>query len=113
MTDSEVVVGTGLRISLSRNELASRLAIVARGVSTRTAVLVLGGIQLRAEAGRLNLAATDMELSLRASVDARSEEHTSELQSRRDLVCRLLLEKKKNKEKKEEQPSTKQRESMS
>src|SRR5690349_22088794 len=29
--------------------------------------------------------------------DARSEEHTSELQSRRDLVCRLLLEKKKKK----------------
>src|SRR6266496_6447301 len=29
---------------------------------------------------------------------SRSEEHTSELQSRRDLVCRLLLEKKKNKE---------------
>src|SRR5690349_22835148 len=27
--------------------------------------------------------------------DSRSEEHTSELQSRRDLVCRLLLEKKK------------------
>src|SRR5690349_22543881 len=30
---------------------------------------------------------------------ARSEEHTSELQSRRDLVCRLLLEKKKKKKK--------------
>src|SRR2546428_9572270 len=29
----------------------------------------------------------------------RSEEHTSELQSRSDLVCRLLLEKKKNTEK--------------
>src|SRR3989440_2303824 len=28
--------------------------------------------------------------------DRRSEEHTSELQSRSDLVCRLLLEKKKN-----------------
>src|SRR3712207_7706845 len=28
-------------------------------------------------------------------VDARSEEHTSELQSRQYLVCRLLLEKKK------------------
>src|SRR5207247_8675087 len=28
--------------------------------------------------------------------DDRSEEHTSELQSRVDLVCRLLLEKKKN-----------------
>src|SRR5438067_10526700 len=31
----------------------------------------------------------------------RSEEHTSELQSRFDLVCRLLLEKKKEKKKKE------------
>src|SRR5438067_5057064 len=30
----------------------------------------------------------------------RSEEHTSELQSRFDLVCRLLLEKKNNEEKK-------------
>src|SRR5699024_11864976 len=29
---------------------------------------------------------------------SRSEEHTSELQSRFDLVCRLLLEKKKNKQ---------------
>src|SRR5699024_11259495 len=31
------------------------------------------------------------------TLDERSEEHTSELQSRFDLVCRLLLEKKKNK----------------
>src|SRR3989440_1865923 len=30
-----------------------------------------------------------------ASIVTRSEEHTSELQSRSDLVCRLLLEKKK------------------
>src|SRR5690349_24222513 len=30
--------------------------------------------------------------------EGRSEEHTSELQSRRDLVCRLLLEKKKKTE---------------
>src|SRR5699024_11715640 len=29
-------------------------------------------------------------------IESRSEEHTSELQSRFDLVCRLLLEKKKN-----------------
>src|SRR5438105_6185551 len=32
----------------------------------------------------------------RRNAPARSEEHTSELQSRVDLVCRLLLEKKKN-----------------
>src|SRR3954471_2359968 len=70
MIDSEIVVGTGLRITVSRDELASRLATVARGVSTRTTVLVLGGIQLRAEAGQLHLAATDMEVSLRSVVDA-------------------------------------------
>src|SRR5690554_7447934 len=33
-------------------------------------------------------------------INGRSEEHTSELQSRPHLVCRLLLEKKKNKTKK-------------
>src|SRR5207302_9038003 len=32
------------------------------------------------------------------AADLRSEEHTSELQSRENLVCRLLLEKKKNKQ---------------
>src|SRR5690606_41544093 len=31
-----------------------------------------------------------------ARVQGRSEEHTSQLQSRENLVCRLLLEKKKN-----------------
>src|SRR5206468_9559069 len=35
------------------------------------------------------------ELLERVVADERSEEHTSELQSRSDLVCRLLLEKKK------------------
>src|SRR5207253_10147864 len=36
---------------------------------------------------------------LGAAQEERSEEHTSELQSRGHLVCRLLLEKKKNKKK--------------
>src|SRR5438874_4194553 len=36
------------------------------------------------------------EVGRRQEIVARSEEHTSELQSRRDLVCRLLLEKKKS-----------------
>src|SRR5690349_22220296 len=35
--------------------------------------------------------------SCTSDLTLRSEEHTSELQSRRDLVCRLLLEKKKAK----------------
>src|SRR5947207_7555727 len=40
----------------------------------------------------------------------RSEEHTSELQSHSDLVCRLLLEKKKKKTKKPKEKATKQHE---
>src|SRR5690349_23377050 len=40
----------------------------------------------------------DLRWSFREAEDSeRSEEHTSELQSRRDLVCRLLLEKKNKK----------------
>src|SRR5207249_11616716 len=38
--------------------------------------------------------AAALAADLRAFVEGRSEEHTSELQSRFDLVCRLLLEKK-------------------
>src|SRR5256885_5162977 len=38
-----------------------------------------------------------LNFGLRYELDARSEEHTSELQSPCNLVCRLLLEKKKNK----------------
>src|SRR5690349_24182356 len=41
------------------------------------------------------LTATRLLPELRRTRFLRSEEHTSELQSRRDLVCRLLLEKKK------------------
>src|SRR2546428_5067254 len=47
-----------------------------------------------AEAGLMEARA--IQRTVRQS--ARSEEHTSELQSRSDLVCRLLLEKKKKKE---------------
>src|SRR5690349_22953923 len=39
----------------------------------------------------------DLDASCELAARCRSEEHTSELQSRRDLVCRLLLEKKKKK----------------
>src|SRR5258705_3891379 len=37
------------------------------------------------------------KLTVRPTINQRSEEHTSELQSLRHLVCRLLLEKKKKK----------------
>src|SRR5690349_23076152 len=43
---------------------------------------------------------------IRGAGSNRSEEHTSELQSRRDLVCRLLLEKKKKEHPVFHSPST-------
>jgi DNA polymerase-3 subunit beta len=70
MIDSETLVDGALRAVVSKDALVERLSIVARAVSTRTTVLVLGGVQLRVDAGELHLAATDMELSLRTSLDA-------------------------------------------
>src|SRR6516165_3125155 len=70
MIDSETVTVDLLKATLPREQLADRVSIVARALSTRASVLVLGGMQLRTADGRLELAATDMELSLRASVDA-------------------------------------------
>src|SRR5438034_3569028 len=66
---------------------------------------VLIGMQLRPIWERLEAGGTRNEAMLTAAavlvvtIAARSEEHTSELQSHSDLVCRLLLE-KKNKHKK-------------
>src|SRR5690349_23387973 len=51
--------------------------------------------------------ATTMSVNLPHLALPRSEEHTSELQSRRDLVCRLLLEKKKKKNTKQISTTTK------
>jgi DNA polymerase-3 subunit beta len=73
MTSTDVIVGSDLRLVCSKDELVQRLSVVARGVSTRSAVQILSGILLRAEASELQLAATDMELSLRASLHAEVE----------------------------------------
>src|SRR5256885_8657770 len=53
------------------------------------------GMEAFAERARRELLATGEKIRKRAV--QRSEEHTSELQSPCNLVCRLLLEKKKNK----------------
>src|SRR3989442_4452647 len=63
--------------------------------------LVVHGAALR------NFVTASMDVALRAALDRlqRSEEHTSELQSRPHLVCRLLLEKKKHRPR-SDQPET-------
>ena len=72
MIESNTMVGTGtgMKVVCRRDELVQKLGIVSRAVSTRAAVQILSGVLLRAEGGRLHLAATDMELSLRSSLDA-------------------------------------------
>src|SRR5947207_7748006 len=54
------------------------------------------GLHQRLVAGAVLARARAAEGRDRAVDQARSEEHTSELQSHSDLVCRLLLEKKKD-----------------
>jgi DNA polymerase III subunit beta len=73
MIETEVPVGTGLRITASKDELVQALGVVSRAVSTRTSVQILSGILLEAQGGELRLAATDMELSLRSNVSAQIE----------------------------------------
>src|SRR2546429_8748854 len=73
MIETNTVIGTGMKVVTQRDELAQKLGTVARAVSTRASVQILSGVLLRAEAGQLHLAATDMELSLRASLDAQME----------------------------------------
>jgi DNA polymerase-3 subunit beta len=70
MIEAEPVTAAALKTTVARDELTRQLAIVSRAASTRTTVQVLGGILLRAEPGRLHLSATDMEISLRSSLDA-------------------------------------------
>ena len=73
MNQTETVIGAGLKIVCTREELAYKLALVGRGVSTRTAVQILSGILLRAVGGKVELAATDMELSIRTPLDGHVE----------------------------------------
>src|ERR687884_1413669 len=94
MIETDVAVSSGMKITCERGELVAKLSLVARAVSTRTAVQILSGILLRAEAGELHLAATDMELSLRTSLDAQVEDEGAAVVPGRLLVdiARLLPE---------------------
>src|SRR5919202_722047 len=94
MIESNTMVGTGtgMKVVCSRDELVQKLSVVARAVSTRASVQILSGVLLRAESGRLHLAATDMELSLRSSFEAQVDGEGSVVVPGRLLVdlARLL-----------------------
>src|SRR2546430_8678875 len=69
---------TLFRSQFSRYGLAAAASVILIGISTVLSIVYF--LLLRTRKRRV----------------ARSEEHTSELQSQSNLVCRLLLEKKKN-----------------
>jgi DNA polymerase-3 subunit beta len=89
---TDVMVGEALKLTCARDELVAKLAVVARAVSTRSAVQLRAGVLLRAEAGELHLAATDMELSLRTSLEANVDDEGAVVVQGRTLVdiARLL-----------------------
>src|SRR5205085_2070376 len=67
----------------------------------RGVVAIVVGVGLALEHLQRGVDAGLTQLAVNAhGIAERSEEHTSELQSQSNLVCRLLLEKKKNKKKK-------------
>ena len=92
MTSIDTVAATTMRVVCGKDELAEKLQLVGRGVSTRTTVQILAGIMLRAAGGRLHLSATDMEISVRDSLDAQVEEEGAVVVPGRLLVdiVRLL-----------------------
>ena len=92
MIESDIAVGAALRITCTKEDLVQGLSIVGRAVSTRTAIQILSGILLEARGEDLRLAATDMELSLRATVSARVEGDGAVVLPGRTLVdiARLL-----------------------
>jgi DNA polymerase-3 subunit beta len=71
--NTDIASATALRVTCQKAALSSALGVVSRAVSSRGAVQVLGGILLQVEPGRLSLAATDMEISIRASLEGEVE----------------------------------------
>jgi DNA polymerase III subunit beta len=92
MTALDTVAATGMKVTCRSEELAEKLAVAGRGVSTRTSVHVLTGVLLRAEGDRLSLASTDMEISLRVGLEAQVEDEGAVVVPGRLLVdiARLL-----------------------
>ena len=62
-----------MKFSVPCDQFVSSLGVAARGVSTRSAIQTLSGVLVRAEDGRVELQATDMELGIRVSLPAATE----------------------------------------
>ena len=77
MMETDIAVGSGLKVTCDRDQLVAKLATVSRVVSSRGSVQVLSGVLLHPAGDGLELAATDMELSLRTTLSAQVEGDSS------------------------------------
>src|SRR5688572_31646837 len=99
-----------MKLTITREQLQEGLVAVAAAVPAKTTLPILANILLEATKDGIRLSGTDLDISVSTTAPAqvdqegaitlRSEEHTSELQSQSNLVCRLLLEKKNNQKQK-------------
>src|SRR2546422_9125175 len=83
----------GPSLSLCKRRVPRRVVITLAGLPAAAVLIVLVGFNVGGWRGRLEHRGN---APVPPTGNFRSEEHTSELQSRLHLVCRLLLEKKKN-----------------
>ncbi len=63
-----------MKFSIERERLLTQLAVVTRGISPRSAVQTLSGVQVRSGEKEAELRATDMELGIQARVEASVEQ---------------------------------------
>src|SRR5690606_40047796 len=108
--DPEVLRAKAVEKGMMDRDAAERLSesecfnlILAAGFSTKTEVSDVSGRGVGMDVVRTRIAQLNGTIGIESTkgvgtqiaIKVRSEEHTSELQSRENLVCRLLLEKKK------------------
>src|SRR3989449_3570391 len=94
-SDGRLPCPRGLRSSNIRSDQCQDARRICPRYNQRSGRFVPGNHVLRRVGGAGVMAWRGIRAAVRARPVARSEEHTSELQSRLHLVCRLLLEKKK------------------
>src|SRR5712675_866486 len=94
--DGQMVKEGDLLFTIDRRPFQIALAQTQASLAQARATLAFAESDL-ARAQGLAIGAVITQQTFDQRTQARSEEHTSELQSRLHLVCRLLLEKKKNK----------------
>ena len=76
-----------MKFSIPCEQFVTSLGVAVRGVSTRSAIQTLSGVLVSAAGSKVELQATDMELGIRVSVDAQTDQDGSAV-----LPGRLLLD---------------------